>query len=977
MGVILIPSITIKGHLSLSDMAVAPGAPLTAGDRFLARLGIRPDDKTPTSLMFSNMFMSGIGIGMIRVCAFTLFLNYWAAEQLALIAILIAAVGMPMTLLIDRLTHRFAVRNYLFTIIGIILVGLITMRLLLGVSTSPYLIFTLPLFFELVYMLFSLQFVALLSRLLNVRQTKRLSGIARSGEFLAEMAGGFLVVLLLRFIQVQDLLIVAMFTTFIVLGIVSYTVSHYRSALYVSAGDIPSGELRLLGLFRLPYVRLITFCYVSYMFAYFFLDVAFYDYASRQFDDQNSLAAFIAQFYAVSGFLTMLVMIIVFAPFLRKFGILAGVITFPVVIFIGSTAITAMEFSGFEAAAIFIVMVVTNAARFVLQSAIWKSSVTILFQVLPDRQRSQGIALTEGVIDPVAGGFAGICLYVLTTLFGLEPKSFLIVLSALMLMWIVIGFFVRRLYVSNLVVNIQKRKLGEIALSDLDNASLDLIKDGLKSGYPAEIFYCLNLLEEMEHPEITELIKTLLDNHNHDVRMDVLRRIASLNIQPLINRVLDRVGEESDPIVRGQALKTYAALGPADTIDRLLPFLDTSEQNIRKGALVGILYFDQDNEIANRYLLDSVRSQDINERLFAAEVIAGTGIPHFSGYLVELLEDIDPLIVERAIVAAGNLHDPRLVNILVKKLAITSLQGTTRLSLRHFGEAALYDLDTGLTSPEATRQEKTHIIETIKEIGGGQAIEILLRHLEIAQPELRHRVLLSLAKLHYQAEPDDQYTFVNSLDEEVQLITWLLSAMDDLRDEPRFETLRAALASELEVRRDSMLLLISFLFPSIVILDTRANIDSKVAEQRVFALEILDNLLTSEIKQTVLPLLDDLTVAERLEQMSIRFPQEKMSAEARFHDIVDNHFDHAFFWTRSCMLYQIGESEAARHLEQVEKGLGDRESVIRETAVWCLSKLKPPGLRKTLSTYIGDQSVQVRNLAKAIHSTLPAPDPAE
>jgi len=168
MGVVLIPSMTIKGQFSLSDMAVAPGAPLTVGDRFLARLGIRPDDQTPTSLLFSNMFMSGIGIGMIRVCAFTLFLNYWAAEQLALIAILIAAVGMPMTLLIDRLTHRFAVRNYLFTIIGIILAGLLTMRLLLGVSSSPYLIFTLPLFFELVYMLFSLQFVALLSRLLNV-----------------------------------------------------------------------------------------------------------------------------------------------------------------------------------------------------------------------------------------------------------------------------------------------------------------------------------------------------------------------------------------------------------------------------------------------------------------------------------------------------------------------------------------------------------------------------------------------------------------------------------------------------------------------------------------------------------------------------------------------------------------------------------------------------------------------------------------
>ena len=958
-------------------MAVAPGAPLTAGDRFLARLGIRPEDKRPTALLFSNMFMSGIGIGMIRVCAFTLFLNYWAAEQLAITAILIAAVGMPMTLLIDRLTHRFAVRSYLFTIIGIILAGLITMRLLLGVSSSPYLIFTLPLFFELVYMLFSLQFVALLSRLLNVRQTKRLSGIARSGEFLAEMAGGFLVVLLLQFIQVQDLLMVAMFTTSIVFAIVSYTVSHYRSTLYVSAGDIPSGEVRLLGLFRLPYVRLISFCYVAYMFAYFFLDVAFYDYSSRQFDDPNSLAAFIAQFYAVSGFLTVLVMIIVFAPFLRKFGILAGVITFPAVIFIGSTAVTAMEFSGFEAAAIFIVMVVTNAARFVLQSAIWKSSVTILFQVLPDRQRSQGIALTEGVIDPVAGGFAGICLYVLTTQFGLEPKSFLVVLSALMLMWIVIGFFIRRLYLSNLVVNIQKRKLGEIALTDLDNASLELIKDGLKSSYPAEIFYCLNLLEEMEHPELTELIKTLLDNDNHDVRLDVLRRIASLNIQPLINAVLKRVGEESDPVIKGQALKTYATLGPADTIERLLPYLDTSDQSIRKGALVGVLYFDQENEIANRHLLDSVRSQDFDERLFAAGVIAETGAPYFSGYLVELLEDIDSLIVERAIIAAGNLLDPRLINILVKKLAIASLQATTSQSLRHFGEAALYDLDEGLTSPEATRQEKSHIIETIMEIGGGQAIEILLRHLEIAQPELQHKVRLSLAKLNFQAEPDDQYIYVNSLDEEVQLITWLLSAIDDLRDEPRFETLHAALASELEVRRDSMLLLISFLFPSIVILDTRANIDSKVAERRVFALEVLDNVLTSEIKQIVLPLLEDLTVAEKLEQMSVRFPQRKMDVEERFHDIVDNHFDHAFFWTRSCILHQIGENESLIHLEQVEKSLRDRESIIRETALWCLSKLKPPGFRKILSTYIiGDQSVPVRDVARAIHASLQASDPA-
>ena len=946
--------------------------------RFLARLGIRPEDRAATALMFSNMFMSGLAIGMIRVCAFTLFLEHWGSEQLALIAILIAVVGMPITLLIDRMTHRFAVRNYLFTILGVIFVGIAVMRLSLGISTSPYLIFTLPLFFEIVYMLFSLQFVALLSRLLNVRQTKRLSGIARSGEFLAEMAGGFIIVFLLNFIGVTDLLSVAMLTTLMVFGIVSYTVSHFRSTLYVSSesGDDKEGsETRLLGMLRLPYVRLITFCYVTYMFAYFFLDVAFYDYAVRHFPDEKALAGFIAQFFAAAGFLTMFVMIFLFAPFLRKFGILAGVIAFPVVIFLGSTAISVMEFTGAGAALIFAVMVVTNASRIILQSAIWKSSVTILFQVMPDRQRSQGIALTEGVIDPVAGGFAGVCLYILTTQMGLEPKAFLIILSFLMLAWIVIGFMVRRMYLSNLVVNIQKRKLGEMALSDLDNTSLDIIKAGLNSSYPAEIFYCLNLLEEMEHPEITELIKQVLENNNRDVRMDVLRRVASLDIQPLTSRVLDRIEQEPDTMVRGQALKTYAALEPDDVIERLSPYLEAFHQDLRKGALVGILTYERDDEFANNTLLKYVRSEHGNDRLFAADVIGEIGSPHFSGYLVELLDDHDGQVVERAISAAGHLHDSRLVNILVNKLRVGSLQGTTALALRQFGEAALYDLDIGLTSPEASRQEKLHIIETIREIGGSRAIEILLRHLKIEQPELRHQVNLSLASLHYQADPDDQYFFVNNLDEEVQLITWLLAAMEDLKDEPRFELLHAALASELDVRRDNMLLLISFLFPSIVMLDTRANIDSKVQEMRVFALEILDNLLTGEIKQIVLPLLDDLTVSERLEQMAERFPQEKMSAEERFHDIVANHYEGAFFWTRSYMLYQIGGMESEQHIEQVERALADRESIIRETAFWCLSQLNPPDLRRRISSFMGDRSTQVSELARGIHASLPEPEP--
>ncbi|MBQ76511.1 MAG: hypothetical protein CMQ20_16015 [Gammaproteobacteria bacterium] len=962
----------------MTDTTVAENSSLSTTEQWLARLGIRPDEKSVTALLFSNMFLSGIAIGMIRVCALTLFLKHFGSEQLALVAILLALIGMPTTLLIDKFTIGFSTRAHIFTILSFVMGGLLLFRTLLGLTDSTILIFSLPLFFELAYMLFSLQFIFLLTRLLNVRQAKRLSGIARSGEFVAEMCGGFLVVILLNFLKLEDLLVVAMLTTGLVFIVVNHTTKQFQSTLMITNEEIVEGEItdsRLFGMLKLPYVRLIACCYGAYMFAYFFLEVAFYRYASIQLPDERQLAEFIAQFFAVTGFLTMLTMVLVFAPFLRKFGIIAGVILFPLVIFVSSTAVSIMEFSSVEVTLIFAVMVTTNCARFILQAAIWKPSVAILFQVLPDRQRTAGTSLMEGVIDPLSGGIAGICLFILIDTIGWEPKQFLILLSILMACWLVLSIYIRRLYLSNLVVSIQKRKLGELSISELDNASLDIIKAGLTSSFPAEIFYCLNLLETIEHPEINELLKQVLSNSNRDVRMDVLKRIASMKIQPLTRHISERIEIETDRAVRGQALITYAALAPDDIIEKLSVHLEGLDPDLTHGALVGILTYDPNNSKANDFLLRAVRSGSIHDKLFAAKVMADIGSKHFSGFLVELLEDQDNAVMEQAIYAAGQMGDERLIKSLVSKLTNPALLPAASAALRLYGEEALYDLDQGFSSPEASREERLHIIDIIREVGGVRATEILLRHIDVEQPEIRHRVFLSLAGLHYQADPDDQYIFVNKLDEEVTGITWLLAAMEDIYDIEQYHLVHSALGHELDVKQDNMLLLISFLFPSIVMLDTRANIDSKVAELRIFALEVLDNLLTGEIKQVVLPLLDDLTVAERLAALAEKFPQESMSAEDRFNDIVESHFDNAFFWTRSTLLYQIGQDRESRLIRKVRESLQDGEATIRETGLWALARLKPPDLRRTLQIHAGDPHENVSDIVRYLLADLPAPEP--
>ena len=158
-------------------------------------------------------------------------------------------------------------------------------------------------------------------------------------------------------------------------------------------------------------------------------------------------------------------------------------------------------------------------------------------------------------------------------------------------------------------------------------------------------------------------------------------------------------------------------------------------------------------------------------------------------------------------------------------------------------------------------------------------------------------------------------------------------------------------------------------------LDTRANIDSKVAELRIFALEVLDNLLTGEIKQIVLPLLDDLTVAERLAFLSEKFPQETMSPVDRFNDIVESHFDEAFFWTRNTLLYQIGQDRDARLIDKVRESLQDKEATIRETGLWALAQLEPPDLRRALRAHADDDHENVSDMVRELLAGLPEPEP--
>ncbi|MFT6752469.1 MAG: AAA family ATP:ADP antiporter [Candidatus Azotimanducaceae bacterium] len=392
------------------------------------------------------------------------------------------------------------------------------------------------------------------------------------------------------------------------------------------------------------------------------------------------------------------------------------------------------------------------------------------FKYCPRDKRTTDTALIEGVIDPLSGGLAGICLYFLLKYLQWTTDLYLLLLTILMVTWIIAGIFVRRSYISKLMLSISQRKFGTLNLDQLDEKSLSIILEGLDSPLAADVFYCLNLLEKMDHPQMPALMDRALANQSSYIRTDVLSRIERLEINTLIPQVKTKIREEKESKVLGQALRTYAGLKSEDSIEILQPYLQSDEVEVQKGALIGLLNFDISNDIALSSLLAMVRSDNYLLKCNGADVIGEIGNPSLSGFLIELLEDANSKVVDKAIIASGESADDRFTITLINELSDSVLSGRAALALQRLGKSSHYDLDITLSSPAVSRQVKHKIIAILREISGEKAVRIMLKQLDIKQPELRHQIYLSLAHSNYQADPKDRYIFTNMLNIERQHI---------------------------------------------------------------------------------------------------------------------------------------------------------------------------------------------------------------
>ena len=209
-------------------------------------------------------------------------------------------------------------------------------------------------------------------------------------------------------------------------------------------------------------------------------------------------------------------------------------------------------------------------------------------------------------------------------------------------------------------------------------------------------------------------------------------------------------------------------------------------------------------------------------------------------------------------------------------------------------------------------------------------------------PEVRKEVLASLARCRYRADERQAHAARERIRMEVADATWNLSAIHDLGDDPELALARRSLGDQTEMNRERVFLMLSFLYDRKSIESAWENLRHESKEKRAYALEVLDVTLSQELKQLVLPLVEDTGSPEPLRRLQVLFPQKTLTQAERLGEILSRPDEWLSPWNKACAVYSAGGLSRSHLSVRLKSITVSSSRLLVETTRWALAHRNGP-----------------------------------
>jgi HEAT repeat protein len=792
-----------------------------------------------------------------------------------------------------------------------------------------------------------------------------------AGMTIGYMIAGFSVSSLVQLLgKTENLLLVAGVSMLVSLGLLLTTTTRFHSVLAQAEKRTGRQQTKSLG-------QLLKKRFVKLIFSYQMLSAVgtlsviflFINQAETTFANAAELAGFFGNFSAVTSLITILFLVSVAGPLFSRFGLSFGLTVNPGAVAVMVAAMIVVGATlGSGVAPFFWIVVGARLLDLVLTDGMTSTALKTTYQALPTKERSIVETGVEGIGVPVAFGIAGISLLIFNAMSQFTILPIILFTLVITILWVTASILVYRDYASSLLKTLSRRALSEAELSLEDGSSLTVVENMLKSRHEREVRLALDMLQEAGHESLEVHLIDLVGHTDANIRLEALRRIEQRKVEAAYDSVQKCMQSETDPVVKGAALRALCALIESDAAETVVIYLDDPDLDIRLGAMVGLLRYGGIPGVlaAAQHLADLEHTSDPVMHGFVARVIGEVGLKNFYQPLVPLLSNENLDVRQIALVAAGQVNHPRLHPPVINNLDHRSLRSTAMSALVASGEEILPLVEKALAG-ETEYDEETviRLVRVCAPIKGPGVIAVLKQHLNHPDDDVQYQVLVALAQCGYQAAVDDHTEIEHILKGEVEHGLRVLLAKQDIGQDDVLELLHSALDYELNQVHKRVFLLLSFIYDAPAILRAEDQLVHGSSNEKALALETLDVTLSSEQKAMAFPLVDESkSLAERTQQLGKLFLSQNLSREERLDEIIaDPQGVWTHGWTRACAIYAVAKLSLAGLAGTIEAALTITEHPIRETAAWALHSLVPEKYQAHAAALAVDTNPHVARLA--------------
>lgn len=660
---------------------------------------------------------------------------------------------------------------------------------------------------------------------------------------------------------------------------------------------------------------------------------------------KDALAAFLGDFNFYAGILSLLFQLLFTTSFLRRFGMGASLFVLPVTVFLGSAGLLLL---GTLSAAIAL-----KGCDYSLRYSIDKSTTELLYLPLSARIKLQVKWFIDTVIWRLGDGLAGLTVLIFATTLHLPPRQISWIALMLVSGWLAAVAVARRQYVAILKESITQHGVDveQTSMSVLDRSTAELLASNLSASDPNQILYVLSLFEVERHRAAHPVIRGLLSHSSAQVRQKAIailsesgEKTARPDIEPLL--------KDTDLNVRTEALlylTRHAHVDPLELIEEVGDFADFSVRS----AVVAFLARPgqaQNLEAAHQILTAMVGESGEGRERHRVEAARLLGeLPDcFDPLLSHLLGDPSPVIAREAMHSVGKLRKRRLVPDLLDLLAHHELRAEAAKALAEFGDSIVGALRDHLADCSVALEVRREIPAIMVKIGTPAAAQVLMENLLESDTTLRFRIVSALNKLkrlHPEIETDTQM-LETVLAAEIlghyrsyQILDKLGTA--ETSEDPVARALTESMQQELE----RIFRLLGLLYPHLAVHSAYVGLQSKNVSVYDNALEFLDNVLNSQLREMLVPLLDGKVTVKERARLAQRLVRANIENQEQALVALVNSDDP---WLMSCGAYAIGTLGMKSLEGELNRCLNHADALLRETAR--AAKLRLDALERTIET---------------------------